>query len=244
MKKRIDLLLVEKGLASSRTKAQDLIAEGKVFVLEKGIRKVVQIASENFENPQILLEESNLEKYVSRAGLKLEGALSHLGLSVQGFRVLDVGQSTGGFTDCCLQKGALEVVGVEVGKGQLAEKLKKDFRVCLHEEMNARELRKELPNLGLFDLAVLDLSFISLTLVLPEVIQFTNQVLALVKPQFEVGPEGLGKGGIVKDSSHFQNVENKIKKCVQELGFKVMDYFPSSPEGKDGNREFFIYFKK
>jgi 23S rRNA (cytidine1920-2'-O)/16S rRNA (cytidine1409-2'-O)-methyltransferase len=246
---RVDILLVEKGLASSRARAQDLIARGRVFIVNGDQRQVVKKSSQKVspgEQDSVVVEAPETP-FVSRGGVKMQGALGRTGLVVAGYRVLDVGISTGGFTDCLLHEGAGHVVGVDVGHGQLADKLKADSRVTLIEGVNARDLS----GVGLietnaghkFDLAVIDVSFISLTLVLPEVIQYLKEsarVLALVKPQFEVGREGLGKNGIVKDASLYGEVEAKMRRCCEANGLTVEDYFASPIEGTDGNREFFV----
>lgn len=253
-KTRIDVYMVEKGISPSRTKAQDLIRAGLVSLKHNGQLKTVHNSSELVEEdllPEVVIQKSTLDKYASRAGLKMDSALSHLGLSVEGFHVLDVGMSTGGFTDCLLQQGAADVVGVDVGHNQLSLKLKNDPRVKSLEGVNARELHLQNEVLALkpsfgFDLAVIDVSFISLTLVLPSVVKLLRSeghCLALVKPQFEVGPEGLGKNGIVKDPSLYTSVQKKITNTAELLNANSITYFSSELEGKDGNKEFFIYFK-
>lgn len=248
---RIDVYLVENGLASSRTRAQELITSGRVHIVANGKRQPVKKASQHFDpGPSVAIEidkDEESDRFVSRGGLKMKGALERVRLEVKGFRVLDVGISTGGFTDCLLQSGAASVVGVDVGHRQLAEKLLRDSRVRLVEGVNARDL-SGVPLMDLnaghkFDLAMIDVSFISLTLVLPGVIQYLKDsapVLALVKPQFEVGREGLGKNGIVKDASRYTEVEEKIRNCCRSAGLIVEDYFESPIEGSDGNREFFV----
>jgi 23S rRNA (cytidine1920-2'-O)/16S rRNA (cytidine1409-2'-O)-methyltransferase len=254
-KVRIDIYLVEKGFAPSRTKAQDLIKAGMVFIREQLNPRLVESANELIDEahaPEILVQKNPMDKYVSRAGFKLEGALEHLQLSVESLIVLDVGISTGGFSDCLLQRGALRIIGIDVGHNQLSPRLKSDPRIQCLEGINAREIHinddvlEHVPPKG-FHLAVIDVSFISLTLVLPSVINLVRRwghVLALVKPQFEVGPEGLGKNGIVKDESLYLGVKQKIEKLAQDLDLIVKDYFPSQIEGKDGNKEFFIYLQK
>jgi 23S rRNA (cytidine1920-2'-O)/16S rRNA (cytidine1409-2'-O)-methyltransferase len=247
---RVDLLLVEKGFASSRNRAQELIAGGRVFVVVRGQKRPVSKASLQI-GPQDLLEvETDHEdlQFVSRGGNKMKGAIERTKLNVRGFRVLDVGISTGGFTDCLLQASAHSVIGIDVGHDQLAKKLKHDPRLKVIEGVNARDLSIvpliELNNGEKFDLVVIDVSFISLTLVLPQAIQYLKETafaLALVKPQFEVGREGLGKNGIVKDPARYRDVEEKIRSACATCGLSVEDYFESSIEGSDGNREFFIF---
>lgn len=251
---RIDLLLVELGLVPSRARAQELISKGRVYLINGNSRKPLAKASLKIEKSDwtSVAVEPDLEadRFVSRGGTKMQGALDRIQLDVTGFRVLDVGISTGGFTDCLLQASAKKVVGVDVGHEQLAPRLRADPRVTLFEGVNARDLSGtpiEKANDGQrFDLIVFDVSFISLTLVLPGAIQYLKEsasVLALVKPQFEVGREGLGKNGIVKNASLYHDVESKIRLACQAAGLIVEDYFESSIEGTDGNREFFVYAK-
>lgn len=257
LKQRADLALVERGLAPSRNRAQELIEAGRVFVVIHGQRNAVKKASAPIEISDQLEVVGQDDDYVSRGGLKMRGALEHLArkslLDVRGRTVLDVGISTGGFADCLLRSGAARVVGVDVGHGQLAARLRNDPRLALLERVNARELARParvVEILGLnsgrqFDLIVIDVSFISLTLVLPELIEYLGEasaLLALVKPQFEVGREGLGKNGIVKDEALFGVVEEKIRGSVRAIGtLRVEDYFASSIEGSDGNKEFFVF---
>lgn len=249
MKKRLDVHMVEKGLVASRTRAQDLIKRGSVLVDGKAATTPSQNVD---EKTQIEIQESELTRFVSRGGLKLEGALAQLKFSVQNLMALDVGISTGGFSDCLLKSGVRQVVGVDVGHEQLHPSLRQEPRLISIEGVNARELDqnpsvlKHKPELG-WDLVVVDVSFISLGLILPAlkpVLKSGGHVLALVKPQFEVGPEGLGKGGLVKDPSLYDQVEAKIRQKCLELDLTVRDYLQSPIEGKDGNREFFIFVQK
>lgn len=250
MSQRLDQLLVEKGLASSRTKAKDLIEAGQVIVKQSGVPQTnLKPATLVAESAEIAISPGSVDRYVSRGGLKLEGALRQISASVSGACVLDVGQSTGGFTDCVLQAGAAKVVGIDVGHNQLQARLKNDPRVQSLEGMNARSLDVNPALLMIcqtlqFQWVVVDLSFISLTLVLPALARVAvsgTQLLALVKPQFEVGPEGLGNGGVVRDPLLYLEVERKIKSGANEAGWIVKAYFESSIEGKDGNKEFFIH---
>ncbi len=251
---RIDVLLVERGYTNSRTQAQELIAAGRITVISAKGREVVRKASQNIEPDEILNIEVQFgeeQLFVSRGGLKLNGALAHLKLQIQDFLVMDLGISTGGFTDCLLQAGAKKVIGIDVGHGQLADKLKNDERVHLLEGINARQLPAEViwhTTAGQkFDLLVVDVSFISLTLVLAPALAFLRDsglVLALVKPQFEVGKQGLGKGGIVKDPGRFAEVKEKIRHFSEQQNLIVRDYFASSIDGSDGNQEFFIFAQK
>ncbi len=234
-----------------------MIANGCVFVIVRGQRQVIDKSSyrvepEAYDSVQIdEVRREALQPFVSRGGLKMQGALQKSGLNVQGFHALDVGISTGGFTDCLLRAGANFVVGVDVGHGQLASELIKEPRVRLFEGVNARNLSLvpliESNRGEAFDLVVIDVSFISLTLVLPEVIRYLREeapVLALVKPQFEVGRQKLGKSGIVKDTRWLTEVEAKIRLSCQETGLRVEDYFASTIKGSDGNQEFFVYARK
>mgnify|MGYP000532347148 CR=1 FL=1 len=245
---RIDQLLVERGLAASRSQAQRLIAAGVQWQQANGEWKaIVKNRDEVPEHAPLELLDDAESRYVSRGGLKLDGALKATGIQVNGLRCLDVGQSTGGFTDCLLQQGAQEVVGIDVGHAQVHPRIREDARVVCIEGVNARELvpgDERIPDaLTGFDLMVGDVSFISLTLVLPGVVPLlkpTGQLLMLVKPQFELQPGQVGKGGIVKDESLYVFVENRVRATLSELGLRVSAWFSSPIEGGDGNREFFV----
>ena len=254
-KQRLDVYLVERGLANSRTHAQELIESEQVFVLEGSNKKILKKPSLSVEATQtnIQVESGPANRYVSRGGLKLEGALEKAKLQVRGLDALDVGLSTGGFTDCLLQSGVASVLGVDVGHGQTHPKLLKESRLKVLEGVNARNL-SSIPEVTAeaqahegFDVIVMDVSFISITLIIPEfksLLKNGGHLLSLVKPQFEVGVDGLSKGGIVKDTSLFVDVEKKIRECCEQSGLTVLDYFVSPIEGKDGNTEFFIFCKK
>ena len=245
---RIDQLLVERGLAASRSQAQRLIAGGVQWQQSDGTwRAVVKNRDEVPESAALQLLDDAESRYVSRGGLKLEGALKATGVKVAGLRCLDVGQSTGGFTDCLLQQGAAQVVGIDVGHAQVHPRIREDERVVCIEGVNARELEpgdERVPEaLEGFDLMVGDVSFISLTLVLPGVVHLlkpTGQLLMLVKPQFELQPGQVGKGGIVKDESLYPFIENRLRTALTELGMQVTAWLDSPIEGGDGNREFFV----
>ena len=245
---RIDQLLVERGLAASRSQAQRLIAGGVKWQLPDGSwRAIVKNRDEVPDGAALELLDDAESRYVSRGGLKLEGALKATGVLVEGLRCLDVGQSTGGFTDCLLQHGAAEVVGIDVGHAQVHSRISQDERVVCIEGVNARELvpgDERIPEaLEGFDLVVGDVSFISLTLVLPGVVHLlkpTGQLLMLVKPQFELQPGQVGKGGIVKDDTHFPFIENRVRTALSELGMQVTAWLDSPIEGGDGNHEFFV----
>jgi 23S rRNA (cytidine1920-2'-O)/16S rRNA (cytidine1409-2'-O)-methyltransferase len=210
-------------------------------------RAIVKNRDEVPDGAALELLDDAESRYVSRGGLKLEGALKTTGVLVEGLRCLDVGQSTGGFTDCLLQHGAAEVVGIDVGHAQVHPRIREDERVVCIEGVNARELKpgdERIPEaLEGFDLMVGDVSFISLTLVLPGVVHLlkpTGQLLMLVKPQFELQPGQVGKGGIVKDDTHFPFIENRVRTALTELGMQVTAWLDSPIEGGDGNHEFFV----
>jgi 23S rRNA (cytidine1920-2'-O)/16S rRNA (cytidine1409-2'-O)-methyltransferase len=259
---RADQLLVLRGLAASRSQAARLIDTGARW-LHRGEWKPLRKSDDLHEDAQIKLADAAEARYVSRGGLKLEGALTATGLSVQGKACLDVGQSTGGFTDCLLQHGALGVVGVDVGHGQLHPRLRASSQVVCIEKINARTLSA--PDLraacaihdwadSLFDaksagveLIVGDVSFISQTLLLEALVpllQPGGHMLMLVKPQFELQPEQIGKGGIVKDPAHYAQVEQRIRSAYQAHGLAVPHYFESPIAGGDGNHEFFVHARK
>ncbi|WP_137895078.1 TlyA family RNA methyltransferase [Ramlibacter sp. 2FC] len=242
---RADQLLVERGLAASRSQAQRLIAAGVRWRAGGDWRLVAKNGEELPPQAELALLDAAESRYVSRGGLKLEGALAASGVDVRGLSCLDVGQSTGGFTDCLLQQGAAHVTGVDVGHGQLHERLRGDPRVSCVEKLNARELKAgDLPGPAAFDLVVGDLSFISLTLVLPALVPLMKPggaLLMLVKPQFELQPAQIAKGGIVRDAALYDQVEQRIRAACAALGVQVRGWFDSPVRGGDGNREFFVY---
>ena len=249
---RADQLLVERGLAASRSQAQRLIASGLSWRLGTGPwRAVAKNGDEVPPLAELQLADAAEARYVSRGGLKLEGALARTGQPVAGLRCLDVGQSTGGFTDCLLQRGAASVVGVDVGHGQLHQRLRADPRVLCVEKLNARELCAEALSAAggehaapPFDLVVGDLSFISQTLVWPALaplLKADGHLLMLVKPQFELQPGHIGKGGLVRDAASYARVEARLRQACADLGWRVLDYFESPITGGDGNREFFVW---
>jgi 23S rRNA (cytidine1920-2'-O)/16S rRNA (cytidine1409-2'-O)-methyltransferase len=245
---RADQLLLERGLAASRSQAQRLITSGVEWRL--GTKPWQRVSKNGDELPlpcEVRLLDTAEARYVSRGGLKLEGALLSSGLSAKGLRCLDVGQSTGGFTDCLLQQGASQVVGLDVGHGQLHPRLRDDARVVCVERINARELElndARVPDATLgFDLVVGDLSFISLTLVLPALLPLLKKggaLLMLVKPQFELQPSDIGKGGLVKDEASYVQVEARLREACAALNLNVLGYWPSAIAGGDGNKEFWI----
>lgn len=243
MKVRLDKILVDRGLAASRERAQALILAGKVLVDEQKIEKS---GAQVEDSSAVRLLGADL-KYVSRGGLKLERALDHWNISVTGLVCLDVGASTGGFTDCLLQHGASRVTAVDTGYGQIDFKLRNDPRVHLLEKTNARYLTREM--LGeVVDLIAMDVSFISATLVLPAVVaagfageRSGKQIVVLVKPQFEAGRDHVGKGGIVRDAEAQQAAVEKVRSSLTEIGTKRTDVIDSPILGVEGNREFLLY---
>jgi 23S rRNA (cytidine1920-2'-O)/16S rRNA (cytidine1409-2'-O)-methyltransferase len=240
---RADQLLVERGLASSRSQAQRLIASGVRWLDHGAWKAVAKNGDEVPDQASVELLDSAEARYVSRGGLKLEGALMASGISVPGKVCLDVGQSTGGFTDCLLQLGAARVSGVDVGHGQLHAKLRADPRVVAIEKLNARELSADQVGSD-FDLVVGDLSFISMTLVLPALVPLlkpAGDLLMLVKPQFELQPGQVGKHGVVCDPALYSVVEKRVRDCCASLGLQVCGWYDSPITGGDGNREFFIH---
>jgi 23S rRNA (cytidine1920-2'-O)/16S rRNA (cytidine1409-2'-O)-methyltransferase len=239
MKERLDTLLCKRGLAESRAKAQAHVMAGEVFVDGRRADKSGQPVG-----PEAEIEiRSVLPRFVSRGGEKLDAALTILGIDARGLVALDVGSSTGGFADCLLQRGAARVYAVDVGKGQLDAKLRSDPRVALMEGINARFLKPDdLPEK--VDLVVLDLSFISLKLVLPAVLPLVKPgglQLPLVKPQFEVGRGRVGKGGVVRDPSEHRRVLRDIAMFLYNSGADVRRIVPSPIRGPKGNREFFLF---
>ena len=271
---RIDQLLVRRNMASTRSQAQRLIADGVEWLQGEAWKRIAKNGDEVPDAAQIRLLNDAQARYVSRGGLKLEHALQVVGLDVTGMHCLDVGQSTGGFTDCLLQHGAAFVTGVDVGSAQLHPQLRTDPRVLCVENVNARNLQPDdlldafaasTGDQGLFeedppdvpaaegsyatacDLIVVDLSFISQTLVLPAIVPLLKPggtLLSLVKPQFELQPGQVGKGGIVKDATHYVFVEQRLREACAALGLTVTAWFDSPLQGGDGNHEFFICARK
>jgi 23S rRNA (cytidine1920-2'-O)/16S rRNA (cytidine1409-2'-O)-methyltransferase len=241
-KERLDKLLVERGMVESRERAKALILAGEVVVDDHAVDKAGMLVS---RDAAIRLKGAGLP-YVSRGGLKLQKALEEFGIDVEGLAALDVGASTGGFTDCLLQRGARLVFAVDVGYGQLAWKLRQDGRVVCMERTNIRYLEpgslSEIP-----DLAVIDASFISLDKVLPSTIRLikeSGEIIALIKPQFEVGRGEVGKGGVVRDAGKHQEVIASVRSLAESLGLEVKGLAESPILGPKGNREFLIYLKK
>ncbi len=246
-KVRVDVLLVERGLVASRERARSMILAGRVLVREQKIDKPGTAVPADAEIR--LLGPDNA--YVSRGGLKLAAALSHWEIEVTGRACLDVGASTGGFTDCLLQHGAAQVTAVDTGFGQIDMKLRNDPRVRLLERTNARLLEPGSLARGGSEqeatLLVVDVSFISATLVVPAVLAAAPtlaEAVILVKPQFEAGREHVGKGGIVRDPEAHELAVNKVAACVRSLGWKVEGTIPSPITGAEGNREFLLYARR
>lgn len=244
VKARLDVLLVERGLIASRERARAMILAGRVLVSEQKIDKPG--ASVPADAPIRLLGEDL--PFVSRGGLKLDAALTHWEINVGGRSCLDVGASTGGFTDCLLQRGAANVRAIDTGFGQIAMKLRTDPRVQLMERTNARLLEPrslvDQPDWPDPTLLVMDVSFISATLVLPSVFEAAPtlcEFVVLVKPQFEAGREHVGKGGIVRDPRAHEFAIERVVDCIRELGFAVRGRIPSPITGMEGNHEFLVY---
>lgn len=239
-KRRLDLLLVDRGLAESRQKAQALVMAGQVFVDGQKAAKAGHAVA-----PACHIEVTGELPYVSRGGHKLEAALDGFSIDPVGKVCLDVGASTGGFTDCLLQRGAARVHAVDTGAGQIAWKLRTDTRVVLHENTNARYLQST--DIGeLVELAVLDVSFISATLVLPAVITCISpdaEIVVLVKPQFEVGRGQVGKGGIVRNAALHQQACRRVETALREMGYRSSIMECPLP-GAEGNREFLLYARR
>jgi 23S rRNA (cytidine1920-2'-O)/16S rRNA (cytidine1409-2'-O)-methyltransferase len=240
-KKRLDVLLVEQGLSETRQKAQAMIMAGNVLVNDKPAEKAGALFDETAE----IRFRGDPPKYVSRGGDKLEGALDVFKLDVSGLDALDVGASTGGFTDCLLQHGARSVCAIDVGYGQLANPLRNDPRVTVFEKTNARNLTQA--DLGnKFDIITIDVSFISLLKVLPALVKLLNSngaIAALVKPQFEAGRENVGKGGVVRDPAVHEIVLRNIIEEANKIGLRTVSLTHSPLPGPKGNIEFFALLK-
>jgi 23S rRNA (cytidine1920-2'-O)/16S rRNA (cytidine1409-2'-O)-methyltransferase len=239
-RRRVDSELVRRGLVRSREEAREVVAANRVQVDGAPVRKPSSLVMPS----QHLLVGGPPPRFVSRGGEKLEGALERFGLDVTAARVLDAGISTGGFADCVLQRGAAAVVGVDVGYGQLAERLRRDSRVILHERTNVRTLT--FGDLGAepFDVLVADLSFISLTTVLPvllPLVSTSGDAVVLIKPQFEVGRARLGKGGVVRDPESWAHAIERVTATVELSGWSMQGLVPSPIRGASGNVEFLAH---
>ena len=242
MKERLDVLLVKRGLAPSREKAKTMIMEGNVFVNNNREDK----AGSTFAEDAPIEIHGNTLKYVSRGGLKLEKAMTHFSISLDGMGCMDIGASTGGFTDCMLQNGAKKVYSVDVGHGQLAWKLRQDERVVCMEKTNFRYLTRDQIADDL-DFASVDVSFISLTKVLgpvKEILSPGGEVVALIKPQFEAGREKVGKKGVVREKSTHLEVIQMVMAYAAEIGFEIRNLEFSPIKGPEGNIEYLLYLHK
>ena len=240
---RIDLYLTAKGYVGSRQQAKRLIEDGSVTVDGRAVKKPSEMIAEDVEH-DVCVQDSM--KYVGRGGLKLEGALDAFGIEVEGKCALDIGASTGGFTDCLLQRSVSYVCAVDSGVGQLAEKIRADVRVTSMENCNARYLTAEAVGRQV-DLIVMDVSFISATLIIPRFPQLLGDegdVVCLIKPQFEVGRSMIGKGGIVKDKQAHRRAIEQVLECGKSVGLRPVGLIPSPIFGGDGNREFLVWFSK
>jgi len=243
---RIDKLLVERGLVSSRERAQAMVLSGRVLVNEQKVEK----AGTSVDTEAAIRLLGDDLKYVGRGGLKLEAALRDWKIDLTGKTCMDLGASTGGFTDCMLQHGAAEVIAVDTGYGQIHARLRSDPRVKLLEKTNARYLtQQDLARTGVIapiSFIAIDVSFISVTLVLPAVLESTvaasrRELVTLIKPQFEVGRDRVGKGGIVKDEAAQRDAVQRVRQKVEELGGKNIELMESPILGMEGNREFLLH---
>lgn len=242
MKERLDVLLVNRGLAPSREKAKTMIMEGNVFVNNNREDK----AGSMFPDDCNIEIHGTTLKYVSRGGLKLEKAMTHFGITLDGKVCMDIGASTGGFTDCMLQNGASKVYAVDVGYGQFAWKLRQDERVVCMEKTNIRYVTPEDIDDAL-DFASVDVSFISLTKVLgpaKELLKEHGQMVCLIKPQFEAGREKVGKKGVVREKSVHEEVIEKVINFALETGFSIHNLEYSPIKGPEGNIEYLVYIEK
>ena len=242
MKERLDVLLVQKGLAESREKAKTMIMEGNVFV--DGQRE--DKAGTNFDTEAEIEVRGNTLKYVSRGGLKLEKAMKEFDISLEGMVCMDIGASTGGFTDCMLQNGAVKVYSVDVGYGQFAWKLRNDPRVVCMEKTNIRYVTPE-DIADVLDFASVDVSFISLTKVLVparELLRDGGRMVCLIKPQFEAGREKVGKKGVVREKETHMEVVNMVMNFALSIGFGVLGLAFSPIKGPEGNIEYLLYLQK
>lgn len=241
-RERIDKLLVDQGLAESRTKAQAMIMSGVVLVNEQRVDKPSQLFDTN--SSVRVKGDDPTSRYVGRGGLKLEAALCEFQINVAGLTCLDVGASTGGFTDCLLQHGAKKVVAIDVGHNQIDWRLRNDPRVEVREGVNARYLQPE-DFSQKFDLVVIDVSFISVTRILPAIVPLvlrSGSIVTLIKPQFEVGRGEVGSGGIVRDNAKRLRVVAEVNNAATAIGLKVVNVIESPIQGAEGNVEFLVHF--
>ncbi len=241
IRRRIDLIMVERGLVPSRERAQALIMEGRVRVNGAVVDKPGRMVA-----PEVKIEVEEEKRYVSRGWIKLNSALSNFNVNPEGKIAMDVGASTGGFTQCLLEHGAQKVYAIDVGYGIIADELRRDARVVLLERTNIRYLQREsIPDD--IDIATIDVSFISLRHVLPRVKEFVKEggdIIALIKPQFEVGKNEVEKGGLIRDERKHKRVIEEIRRFSEAIGLSPLKVIESPIRGKDGNREFFIHLRK
>lgn len=238
---RLDIFLVEQGFCASREQAQRAIMSGEVRIGDSVASK-----SSVLVNPDAKVSLETRSPYVGRGGFKLEGALDHFQIDAKGLIALDIGASTGGFTDCLLQRGAAKVYAIDVGHGQLAWKIRNDPRVVVHEKLNARFLTREDVS-DAIDLCVIDVSFISLTMILPNAFDLVTPngvIVALIKPQFELQAAEVAHGGIVRDPALHEKAQKKIRDFVFNAGHTVIAMVASAITGTDGNQEFFICVRR
>lgn len=242
---RVDKLLVERGLAESRTKAQALVMSGVVLVNEQRINKPSDTVPPDAQ-VRIKGADDPTSRYAGRGGLKLEAALRQFELNVQGYECLDIGASTGGFTDCLLQHGAARVIALDVGHNQIDWRLRTDPRVEVREGINARYLQPDAFQTK-FDLIVMDVSFISATKIMPALVPLltdTGCLITLIKPQFEVGRGEVGKGGIVRDPQKHTRVIEEVNRVAEDLRLQVRNVIESPIRGADGNLEFLALYER
>jgi 23S rRNA (cytidine1920-2'-O)/16S rRNA (cytidine1409-2'-O)-methyltransferase len=240
-KNRLDVLLFEKGLVESRERAKALILEGNVLVNGTVVDKAGALVRQDDE-----LTVANKMPYVSRGGLKLDHAIRHFEIDVKGKTAMDVGASTGGFTDCLLQHGAVKIYAIDVGYGQFSWILRTDERVILFEKTNIRYLDKDLIS-DEIDIAAIDVSFISLLKVIPNVMEFlkpSGVMVALIKPQFEAGRKDVGKGGVVRSEEKRLEIVENIKGQTENMGLEILGVTPSPVKGPKGNVEYLLYLRK
>ncbi len=241
MKKRLDTILIEKNIVESKHKAQAMILAGQVFVNNIKVDK----PGKKF-NEDINIEIKSFPKFVSRGGLKLEYALTQFDIEVKDKICMDIGASTGGFTDCLIQYGAKKVYAIDVGYGQLHYKLRNNPKVINIEKCNFRYIKSD-KIIDIIDLCTIDISFISLKLIIPKCIDFLKEkgeIIALIKPQFEAGKSEVGKGGIVKDPEIHEKIILNLKKFFFSINLQVLGLVESPILGQKGNKEFLIYLKK
>ncbi len=244
-RERIDKLLVERGLVESRAKAQAMVMAGVVLVDDQRINKPSELIHPNSQ-VRIKGGDDPTSRYVGRGGLKLEAALREFAIDANGLSCVDIGASTGGYTDCPLQHGARKVVALDVGHNQIDWKLRNDARVEVREGVNARHLQPQ-DFESSFDLAVMDVSFISATKILPAIVPLltdAGRLIILIKPQFEVGRGEVGKGGIVRDPEKHARVIEEVNRFANELGWKVVKVIESPIRGAEGNVEFLALYEK